>query len=250
MQDELADNLDDMFISFIKWYEPTLINHEPFGDATPIKVETYNMRHMILLDNGDLYGIGWNSFSIFGTAYPESGEFIDPVRVELDNTEGASGSRVIDFKVGNYHFCAVHENGALSCQGWDHYGMVSIANRFDGSTDRKSAKLFGVGNSETCVVSKDNYITCVGMSTGNGQNKVNSPYTFDKFYSESYDVIEFEMGGSSNNHACARLDREVDGTGSNVMCLREGHQSSVEGSVSRDKVNKHTPHKPSRRPKT
>jgi len=162
-----------------------------------------------------VYGRGRNSiYGDLGLSVAFDTSVDDPIPIEVSASGGGTEelSNVVDVVAGESHSCAIHDDRSMTCWGDDRYGKLSVA-KFDGTTDRKKVKKVGMGTHLTCVVSYDNYMECIGITT--------------LTYASSYDVLSIQM--SNWDHGCMVLDK----SDSNVLCFgRNSHGQLGIGYVS------------------
>ena len=113
-----------------------------------------------LTQNGDVYCWGSNSHDQLGGRANDSASSPIPLQVTINED-------VTAISAGDFHTCALHEDGTASCWGNNQDGQLG-----DGTTDRslrpvKAADLsdsaaISAGSSHTCSLREDSTITCWG----------------------------------------------------------------------------------------
>ena len=87
-----------------------------------------------------------------------------PVKIE-----GISNTTAIT--AGNYHVCALHENGEVSCWGGGYFGQLGVDEEVTDGHSATPVKTAGIsdataisaGNNYTCALHETGEVTCWGL---------------------------------------------------------------------------------------
>ncbi|NVB42012.1 hypothetical protein G6O69_29570 [Pseudenhygromyxa sp. WMMC2535] len=187
--------------------------------APPTAISLGGDHTCALFDDGDVGCWGRNYWGQLGNG--GSGNYGD--NETLANLEGLGLSSVIDVQLGNFHTCALLDDGTVTCWGWNIYGQLGYGNFSQLTSPGGSLSLGGkavklaAGADHTCALLENHDVRCWGnnvygqLGLGDiGNNEL--PTDADPVslgLPPDTEVVDLELGG---NHTCALLS---DGS---VMC--------------------------------
>ena len=158
---------------------PTLTSSLGVGrTATAISAGGYHT--CALLDNGAVSCWGLNNYGQLGNGGTSS-----KTTPTLTSSLGA-GRTAVAISSGNYHTCAILDNGALSCWGFGNKGQLGNGGTSDKYTPTltsslgsgRTADAISTGNSHTCAILDNGTVSCWGEGS-NG--KLGNGGTSDKY---------------------------------------------------------------------
>ena len=178
---------------------------------TAVAVTTGAGHTCAILDNGDLKCWGRDTEGQLGDGGTNSDQG-SPVSVDLGTNRTA-----VSVSVGDYHTCAILDNGDLKCWGWDNVGQLG-----DGGTNvnqdspvsvdlgtGRTAIAISAGNSHTCAILDNGDLKCWGKDSdgqlgyGGSINNLNAPSSTAIDLGTDRTAVGITAGHS---HACAILN--------------------------------------------
>ena len=191
------------------------------------------LRHSCAITNdGQLYCWGNNADGQVGNGNPSGWSTVVNVPLDLDPNVTAES-----VALGNWHTCAILNDGSVKCWGWNSFGQLGDGTTTDRDTPvsvtlGSEAVSITSGGFHTCVILADGELNCWGS---NGSGEIGDGTTTDRTSPTAVDVgagmtaVSVEGG---DNHTCAILN---DGS---VNCWGEnGHNQIGDGT----ETDRHTP---------
>ena len=127
---------------------------------TAVAVSTGTAHTCALLDNGDLKCWGRDDFGQVGDGGSNTDQ-TSPRAIDL-----GTGRTAVAVSAGDYHTCAILDNGDLKCWGSDNYGMLGDGG-INAHTNAPSSTAIDLGTGRTAVaVSAGGYHTSVILDNG------------------------------------------------------------------------------------
>ena len=169
------------------------------------KVSVGNSMCLILLDTS-LKCWGYNYYGQLGIGSTTTQT--TPQTVDL-----GTGRTAVSVSLGQYHTCAVLDDGSLRCWGWNNYGQLGIGSTTQQTTPQtvdlgtgRTAVSVSLGTSHTCAVLDDGTLKCWGynvfgqLGLGSTTNQ-NTPQTVTLGTGRT--AVSVSLG---QYHTCAVLD--------------------------------------------
>ena len=182
---------------------------------TAVAVSTGTYHTCAILDNGDLKCWGYDGYGQLG----DGGSNTNTNAPSSTAINLGTGRTAVAVSVGNYHTCAILDNGDLKCWGWDNYGQLGDGGS-NTNTNAPSSTAINLGTGRTAVaVSAGDYHTCAILDNGdlkcwgrdnNGQ--LGDGGTTTDTNAPSSTAINLGSGrtavvvSAGNSHTCAILD--------------------------------------------
>ncbi len=133
-------------------------------DAIAVAASTTNIT-CALHENGEVSCWGQNDFGELGTnADPSTDHSALPVKIE-----GISNATAIT--AGNFHVCALHESGEVSCWGGGFFGQLGVDEEVIDGFSTTPVKVAGISDvtaisassNHTCALHETSEVTCWGL---------------------------------------------------------------------------------------
>ena len=140
---------------------------------------------------------------------------------------------------GEYHTCAILDNGAVSCWGWGGYGRLGnggISQKYTPTLTSslgtgRTAVALSSGYSHTCAILDNGAVSCWGRGNngqlGNGATSDRSTPTLTSSLGTGRTAVALSSGGY---HTCAILDNGA------VSCWGRGNYGQLGNSATSDKT--------------
>ena len=153
-------------------------------DATVITAGSWHS--CALHQDGTISCWGWSSGTRLGTALVRKDIYRSFVPVQILGITDATA-----ITSGSWHSCALHQDGTISCWGWNNYGQ--LGNGTGGNDGERNLEPVGVisisdaiaittGNLHSCALHEDGTISCWGSNwdrqLGNGTGGNEGDLTF------------------------------------------------------------------------
>ncbi|MEC8142119.1 MAG: hypothetical protein VX071_01360, partial [Candidatus Thermoplasmatota archaeon] len=117
-----------------------------------------------ILDNGDMKCWGWNGYGTLGYGSDINPGLNAPPSTPIDL---GTGRTAVAVSAGEFHTCAVLDNGDLKCWGWDNHGQLGDGERDFSNRYVPSSTPIDLGTGRTAVaVSADGSYTCAILDNG------------------------------------------------------------------------------------
>ncbi|MDA8838039.1 hypothetical protein N9N26_02120, partial [Candidatus Poseidoniales archaeon] len=177
---------------------------------TAVSVSIGQYHSCAILDDGSLKCWGRNYYGELGIGGTtgSSTKYTTPQTVNL-----GTGRTAVSVSSGQYHTCAILDDGSLKCWGQGTSGQLGIGSTIAQNTPQlvnlgtgRTAVSVDLGNSNTCVILDDGTLKCWGQGNG-GQLGIGSnvnqitPQTVDLGTGRT--AVSVSAGSS---HTCAVLD--------------------------------------------
>ena len=163
-----------------------------------------------ILDNGAVSCWGWGGDGQIGNGQTAS----FPVTPTLTNSLG-SGRTAIAISAGDYHTCAILDNGAVSCWGYGGTGTIgngAFSNQLSPTLTNslgsgRTAIAISSGGYHTCVILDNGAVSCWGANSegqlGDGGTTSQSTPALTSSLGSGRTAVAISSGGW---HTCAILD--------------------------------------------
>jgi alpha-tubulin suppressor-like RCC1 family protein/tRNA A-37 threonylcarbamoyl transferase component Bud32 len=187
---------------------PTQTSSLGFG-RTAVAINAGNAHTCAILDDGSVSCWGFNAYGRLGDG--TTNERNTPTQTDSLGTDRTA----VAITAGEYHTCAILDDGSVSCWGRNYYGQIGDGTTTDRNTPTQTSSL-GVGrtavaitggNAHTCAILDDRSVSCWG-SNGDGQlgdgtytNRNTPTQTF--ILGEGRTAVAISAGYA---HTCAILD--------------------------------------------
>jgi len=187
---------------------PTLTNNLGTG-RTAIAISSGGSHTCAIRDNGAVSCWGGGANGELG-----NGDTLDRSIPTLTSSLGANRTAVA-ISAGNYHTCALLDNGSVSCWGYNsngHLGNGGTANKNTPTLTssfgaNRTAIAISSGGSHTCAILDDGNVSCWGDNwagqIGDGTNVQRNTPTQTSSLGANRTAIAISSGGT---HTCAILD--------------------------------------------
>ncbi|GFH61755.1 VCBS repeat-containing protein [Chaetoceros tenuissimus] len=129
---------------------PVLLNFPNSITAKPKKVVTGYDHTCTLFQDGHVWCNGSNGFQQLGDE--TSANSATPIQVKKGSVLLVD---VIDIEAGAYHNCAIQNNGAMYCWGFNADGQLGMNSIMDGSSAGKKTVQMALSMSATCVITEE-----------------------------------------------------------------------------------------------
>ncbi|MGB0726640.1 MAG: RCC1 domain-containing protein, partial [Candidatus Poseidoniaceae archaeon] len=162
-----------------------------------------------ILDNGNVSCWGYGSSGRLGHGWTS-----DKTTPTLTSSLG-TGRTAVALSSGDYHTCAILDNGAVSCWGEGSDGRLGhgwTSDRYDPTPTNslgtgRTAVAISSGYRHTCAILDNGDVSCWGRGTygrlGNGGTSDKSTPTLTSSLGTGRTAVALSSGGS---HTCAILD--------------------------------------------
>ena len=176
---------------------------------TAIAISAGSFHNCVILDNGAVSCWGYG-----GTGAIGDGFYSNRNQPTLISSLG-SGRTALAIASGEYHTCAILDNGQVSCWGWNEDGQLGNGGTLYQSTpgltnslgSGRTAVAISAGGFHTCVILDDGNVSCWGANAagqlGNGDTSNRTSPTLTDSLGTGRSAISISSGGF---HTCAVLD--------------------------------------------
>ena len=187
---------------------------------TAVAVESRGYHTCAILDNGDVKCWGSDEYGQLGDGGP-LWYSSSPTDVNAPSTTAidlGAGRTAIAIALGNYHTCAILDNGEVKCWGWDYNGQLG-----DGGSNTnlnappttainlgtgRTAVAVSAGDFHTCAILDNGDLKCWGSNSqgqlGMGNNvDLNAPSSTAIDLGPGRTAVAIDLG---TFHTCAILD--------------------------------------------
>jgi len=183
---------------------------------TAVAVSAGKYHTCAILDNGDLKCWGRDNSGQLGNGVTST----DPTSPPSSAINLGSGRTAAAVAAGNFHTCAILDNGDLKCWGSDNYGQLGVGGGTGGTSTLPSTAIdlgtgrtavaMSAGAEHTCAILDNGDVKCWGQDDkgqlGNGGSNTNG------IAAPSTTAIDLGTGrtavavGDGQYHVCAILD--------------------------------------------
>ena len=216
------------------------------GSTTPlsgiIQISAGSIHNCALKNDGGVLCWGWGSYGRLGN---NSSDLKDHPVVVVDGDEStAPFSEIIQVSLGNYHSCALKNDGRVFCWGGGNYGQlghggvdsteypVVVVDGEESTTPLSKVVQISAGGFHTCALRIDGGVLCWGYGKRGvlGNNKTDHKdhpvVVVDESDTPLSGIVQISSGGY---HTCALKD---DG---GVLCWGDGGEYQLGNDASSDK---------------
>jgi len=192
---------------------------------TAMTISSGHKHTCAILDDGSVSCWGWNLFGQLG-----DGTNIDRNTPTQTSSLG-TGRTAVQISSGEYHTCAILDDGTVSCWGYNDFGQLgngtlsaSSRNMPTQTSDLgtgRTAVAISSGHYQTCAILDDGSVSCWGSNTGgqlgDGTTMNRNKPTLTSSLGTGRTAVAISSG---NSHTCAILDNaSVSCWGSNYFGL-------------------------------
>ena len=166
---------------------------------------------------------------------------VDKTTPTLTSSLG-TGRTAVALSSGEYHTCAILDNGAVSCWGYPQYGQLGNGGTSDKSTPTLTSSLgtgrtavaLSSGGYHTCAILDNGSVSCWGRGVygqlGNGATSDVTTPTLTSSLGTGRTAVALSSGASGGHHTCAILDNGA------VSCWGSGSYGQLGNGATSDKT--------------
>ena len=221
-------------------YTPTLTSSLGTG-RTAVALSSGYSHTCAILDNGAVSCWGRGNNGQLG-----NGATSDKSTPTLTSSLG-TGRTAVALSSGDYHTCAILDNGAVSCWGRGNYGQLGNGGTSDKTTPTLTSSLgtgrtavaLSSGGHHTCAILDNGAVSCWGRGSygqlGNGGTSTKTIPTLTSSLGTGRTAVALSSG---DIHTCAILDNGA------VSCWGNGHYDQLGNGATSDKSHTHAHQQP------
>ena len=214
---------------------PTLTSSLGTG-RTAVALSSGTFHTCAILDNGAVSCWGFGGYGQLG-----NGGTSDKTTPTLTSSLG-TGRTAVALSSGEYHTCAILDNGAVSCWGYPQYGQLGNGGTSYKSTPTLTSSLgtgrtavaLSSGGYHTCAILDNGSVSCWGRGVygqlGNGATSDVTTPTLTSSLGTGRTAVALSSGASGGHHTCAILDNGA------VSCWGSGSYGQLGNGATSDKT--------------
>ena len=186
---------------------PTLTSDLGIG-RTAVAIASGDGHTCVILDNGDVSCWGWGFYGQLGNGGTSNKNSPTPT------SSLGTGRTAIALSSGDFHTCAILDNGDVSCWGRGYYGQLGNGGTSNKNSPTPTSSLgagrtavaLSSGNEYTCAILDNGEVSCWGEGyygqLGNGVTTETTP-TLTSSLGTGRTAVAIASGGA---HTCVILD--------------------------------------------